>query len=281
MQFFLIFFVFRQKKLFFHTQIAMKRSVLLILTFICSCIGSILLADDDLGFGLELEASKKISQNLKVAVTAEARTQECIDFWDRFSVGADVTYRIYKQKNSPWKLSANAGYQFIDRYKPAHLSSSGRNWITSYWTTRHRGFASIKGSYQFLKHWTVSLRERCQYTYTVEGNVARYYANRTDADKNGTRNKDKNVGGTDRQVMRSRLEVSWGRKRSPWEPFVNVEVFNDLKDGFAYDQIRYGIGTDYNLNSRNVIGLSYRYKCVNEADKENKHMVKANYTFKF
>ncbi len=256
----------------------MKRSVLLILTFICS---SILLADDDLGFGLELEASKKISQNLKVAVTAEARTQECIDFWDRFSVGADVTYRIYKQKNSPWQLSANAGYQFIGRYKPAHLSSSGRNWITSYWTTRHRGFASIKGSYQFLKHWTVSLRERYQYTYTVEGSVARYYANRTDADKNGTRNKDKNVGGTDRQVMRSRLEVSWGRKRSPWEPFVNVEVFNDLKDGFAYDQIRYGIGTDYNLNSRNVIGLSYRYKCVNEADKENKHLVKANYTFKF
>ena len=261
----------------------MKKTILLILTLFSCNIGNHLMADDDFGFNLELEASKKINQNLKVAVTAEARTQECIDNWERFSFGADATYRIFKRKSSPWQVSANAGYQFIDRYKPAHLSQSGRNWITSYWSPRHRGFASIKGSYKLTKAWTVSLRERYQYTYTTEQHVARYYANRANG-KNGTRNDDKIAGGTDRQLLRSRVELNWERKRSPWEPFAYIEVFNDLKDGLAYNQIRLSIGTDYNLNARNAVGLSYRYKSEkgeNDDDQEIGYIIKASYTFKF
>lgn len=262
----------------------MNKSVLLILSVICCNFGNQLLADDDFGFDLELEASKKINQKIKVAVMAEARTQEYIDFWDRFAVGADATYRIYKKKTSPWQVTANAGYQFIDRYKPAHLSSSGRNWITGYWSPRHRGFCSIKGSYEFYRHWTVSLRERYQYTYHAEKHVTRYYANRTKVEKNGTRNDDKIIGGFNRQMLRSRVEVGWSRNRSPWEPFVSVEVFNDVKYSFAQDQIRFSIGTDYKLNDYNVIGLSYRYKRAEDADSDDEEvgqLVKASYTFKF
>lgn len=130
----------------------------------------------------------------------------------------------------------------------------------------------------------MSLRERYQYTYHAEKHVTRYYANRTKVEKNGTRNKDKIIGGFNRQMLRSRVEVGWSRNRSPWEPFVSVEVFNDVKYNFAQDQIRFSIGTDYKLNDHNVIGLSYRYKRAEDADSDDEEvgqLVKASYTFKF
>lgn len=255
----------------------MKRTVLLLLTSLGAWLAtpSGVIMADDFGTGVEVEASHKIGKKLKVGLTGEFRTQDGLNEVERYAVGADASYKLYKEKKSPWEVSAAVGYVYIDRFKPQHLSSSGKNVIAEYWSPRHRGTASLTASYKFLKYWTISLRERYQYTYLTEQFVERTKV------LTGKRNDDKVIGGYDKQMLRSRVQLKWERKRSPWEPFVNVELFNDVKYSFAVNQIRYTIGTDYSLTKNNIVGVAYRYKDKSDSDEAAGHLVKFSYTFKF
>lgn len=255
----------------------MKKTILTLL----ACVGGWLantdamLWADDFGTGVELEATKKFASKLKLGLTGEYRTQDGVNESERWAIGANASYKLYNKKKSKWEASANAGYLFISRYYPEHLSSSGKNVITAYWSPRHRAFASLTGTYKINKQWELSLRERYQYTYIAEQFVERYKV------RNGVRNDDKIIGGTDKQMLRSRLQLKWNKKKCPWEAFVNTEAFSDTKDSFSLNQMRYTVGAEYKVNKHNAIGLSYRHKDKQDADEESTHLLKASYSFSF
>ena len=223
---------------------------------------------DDTGFGLEVGAEKKISKDLTAEVEGEYRTQDGLSETERWSIGASLDYKLAK-----W-LKADAGYCLIGRNIPERLTEKGKL-QSQYWSPRHRAFVSLTGSWKLPAHWELSLRERYQYTYEVERNVERHNP------ATGERLSDKVKGGDADQLLRSRVQLKWSRKRSPWAPYVNVEMLNDLRDAMGIDQMRYTAGVDYKLNKKNTLGASYRFKDKSDKDDDKGHLFSVQYSYKF
>lgn len=262
----------------------MKKSILILLA--CMVGTSSIVMADDFGTGIELEATKKVNKKLKVSLSGEFRTQDGVNDVERFAVGIDASYKFYKKKSSPLELSAAAGYSFIDRSIPAETKKRydegewDGEYVVGYWSQRHRVHGTVTASYKIGKRWTLSLRERYQFTHSMADSVKQYKTNVYN-EPYQLKKRLQSVGDKDKAYLRSRLQLKWERKRCPWEPAASIEVFNDVKDGFKENQLRYSIGTDYNLNANNCFGIAYRYKDKNDSDEAKGHLVKFSYTFKF
>lgn len=243
---------------------------------------------DDFGTGIELEATKKVNKKLKVSLSGEFRTQDGVSDVERYAVGIDASYKFFKKKGNPLEMSAAAGYTFIDRSVPAKNKVRGDEgewdgeYVVGYWSQRHRAHGTVTASYKIGKRWTLSLRERYQFTHSMADSVKQYKTYEA-APHNPyqLKKRQQSVGGKDKADLRSRLQLKWERKRCPWEPAACIEVFDDVKDGFKVNQLRYTIGTDYNLNTNNTFGIAYRYKDKEDSDEAKGHLVKLSYTFKF
>jgi len=223
---------------------------------------------DDKGAGIELSASKKVTKGLSISLDGEVRTQEAVSEMERFSIGADLSYKI-----SSW-LKADAGYLLMAKRT---LEKAKKNYVYSaYWSPRHRAFSSLTFSWEPIKHFEISLRERYQWTQTPGVNVKRYYVRYP-----GVRAADKWAPTADEHLLRSRIEVQYSRKKLAWEPYVSIESLNDLSDGFANDQMRYTLGTDYRINKHNKVGLSYRYKDKSNSEEDKGHLVTVSYNHAF
>ena len=147
-----------------------------------------------------------------------------------------------------------------------------------YWYTRHRGTASLTGSLK-IGRLKLSLRERYQFTYrmTAQCNRERYYymyfpplfemwdeTPETLTDNKNTKSDHK---------LRSRLSVSYDIKKCPFEPFAEVEVYNALDNTFAFDKIRYTLGTDYKVSKKAKIKVYYRYQDYSDIDDISDHIL--------
>lgn len=233
----------------------------LILSLIIQLIGlSTLHAEDhDLGFGIEAESSHKVNKGLNVNIEGEVRTQDGMADVERLAIGAGVDYKITK-----W-LKSDIGYTLLMRNFPERTSSKYQ-W-SQYWSPRHRAYISMAGFYSVTKHLTLSLRERYQYTYETKRYVERHNID------TGDRASDKVEGGDGEHLLRTRLQLKWGRKKSNWSPYANVEILNDLQDAMHLDQTRYTIGIDYKINKSNTIGLSYRFKDKSDRNENKGHLI--------
>ena len=242
---------------------------------------------DDFGTGIELEATKKVNKKLKVSLSGEFRTQDGVSDVERYAVGIDASYKFFKKKGNPLEMSAAAGYTFIDRSVPAKNKvrwDEGEwdgEYVVGYWSQRHRAHGTVTASYKIGKRWTLSLRERYQFTHSMADSVKQYKTYELTHQPYALKKRLQSVGDKDKAYLRSRLQLKWERKRCPWEPAASVELFNDVKDSFTWTQLRFNIGTDYNLNSNNTFGIAYRYKIKSESDEPKGHLVKLSYTFKF
>ena len=133
-------------------------------------------------------------------------------------------------------------------------------------------------------YFSFSLRERWQYTYRPEAQDKKYnFKWAEDADDNDyiSGYAMEPVKGKGKNVLRSRLQVSYDIPNSKFEPFANAEMFND-NDGIS--KMRYQIGTDYKIKKKHVLSLTYRYQTVNNNDDEgegNAHLIGLGYMYKF
>ncbi len=227
---------------------------------------SFLLAEDT-GAGVEISASKKIAKGMEASIEAEVRTQDAVSQMERWSIGADLDYKFNK-----W-LKADLGYALLMRNIPERTSNK-YDW-EQYWSPRHRAFASVVGTWKLPKHFSLSLRERYQFTYETQQNVERYYIGTT------KRASDKVEGDESEHLLRSRLQLSWGRKKCAWSPYLSVEALNSLNDSFHLEQMRYTLGTDYKINKKNSMGLAYRYKDKNNSEESKGHLITLKYSYEF
>ena len=81
--------------------------------------------------------------------------------------------------------------------------------------------------------------------------------------------------------LRSRLQVSYNIKGFPFEPFAEVEVYNELDKAFALDKVRYTVGTEYKINKKNKLKVYYRYQDYADIDEVNGHALGLGYAFEF
>lgn len=240
---------------------------------------------DDFGVWTSIDASKKLSDKIKLGLEGEFRTTDGLKIVDRRSLGVSLSYKPYK-----W-LKADAGYIFMNAYEPEKTSikevhEDGKydyNVDNAYRVNKERLFVSLTGSFKF-KRLEFSVRERLQYTYTHPGATMedkyrwgwdenlenRKQTVDTDAEYKGSKNNT---------TLRSRLTVKWDIRKCPLKPFVSAELFTRVDEWRFHDKIRYRAGADYKIDKDNSVSLFYIYQNANDDDEPAGHAIGASYSF--
>ena len=270
-------------------------------------------AQSDFGVWTSIEGSTKVNKNLELSLEGEYRTQDMSSMTERVSGAVNLSY---KNKNFLPFLKADVGYTFMSmnyqgettiKYETEddgsyELDAEGNpipkhmNVDDAYWTARHRATASLTGSVKWGR-FKFSLRERYQYTYRMPSQCDRtrwYYRKRTgkyylDEDLfngDGSLNENYSYMTDEKKAksdhkLRSRLSASYDIKKCPFEPFAEIEVYNELDNAFAYDKIRYTVGTEYKINKEHKLKLYYRYQDYADIDEVSGHVLGIGYAFEF
>lgn len=247
----------------------MKRHI----CFIVAVLGLTLTAHaqgNDFGMWYEIGAEKKLSSKWSLGVEGEFRTRNNTKTADRWSAGLSGEYKISKV------LKVSAGYLFLydNNMEEFDLKKDGfrpNKWTPSYWGVRHRFNLSLSGNVDWGR-FNFALRERWQYTYRPAADGKKY-----DFDEEAWTS----VRGKGKNVLRSRFQVSYDIPHWKFDPFANMELFND-DEGIS--KTRYQVGVDYKYKKKHVFSLTYRYQDVNSNDDDsevNSHLLGLSYKYKF
>ena len=268
-------------------------------------VASNMVAQSDFGVWTSIEASTKLNKQLELSLDGEYRTQSNSSLTERIATGISLSY---KNKKVPF-LKADVGYSVMSMYGLGETAIKyctvddddyeevegnpiprHKNVDSPYWYTRHRVTASLTGSVKWGR-FKFSLRERYQFTHRMRSYCDRerhYYFGEPlykwdyeleDFGQPETLVDEKKAKSDHK--LRSRLSVSYDIKQCPFEPFAEVEMYNELDKAFAYDKIRYTVGTDYKFNKEHKLTLYYRYQDYADIDEVSGHILGIGYAFEF
>lgn len=229
-------------------------------------------ADSEGGLILGVEAEKSITKKWGVALEVDMRSRNNFRTMDRWGFGLGTGYKFNKY------LKVDVGYKLLDynmREKISYKTSGAYNhWRPSYWGIKHRVTASVTGQYKFPFNLKIALRERWQMTCRPEKTV-----NRWDFDDEAW--EDKVRASRCKHQLRSRLEISYDKKRALFTPFASVELYNS----WSLEKIRYTVGTDLRLSKQHSLTAFYRFQNQREVDEDeydpDMHFIGLGYKFKF
>jgi len=222
-----------------------KNSIGLLLFCLCAFVFQAR-AQDEFGTSMEVKVSKKIIKGLQFSLEEEFRLRENMGTTDRFSTTAELSYKVIDY------LKIGGAYNLINY-----------NHEKKGWEIRHRYYFYATGSYTFNR-FTLSLRERFQSTYRVGVEETAKRAN-------------------PKLYLRSKLEIEYDIRKSPFEPYASVELYNTLNDPQKneIDRVRYTGGCKYKLNKQHALQLYYRYVSYADDEENSKHLIGLGYSFKF
>lgn len=243
------------------------------LAFLLALHCTLATAQSEGGLIVGAEAEKKINKQLSIGLEAEMRTRNNFKTMDRWKFGVGASYKLTK-----W-LKASAGYDLLDynnREKISYKASGAYNhWRPSYYGVKHRFNIALTGAYKFQNNIKVSLRERWQYSYRPETSTDRWDFDEAQWEDDYTRS------GKGKNQLRSRIEVSYDKKRAKIEPYASAEFYHS----WAIEKVRYTVGADYKLNKQHSIGAFYRFQNMKNVDDEDydpdMHYLGIGYKFKF
>ena len=247
-----------------------KHALTLLLLLLCTIVRA-QSTGDDFGIWYTLGAQKKLSQQLSISLEGEYRTRNNARTTDRWTIEAAAAWKPNRN------LKIEGGYKFIDEQRQEKISYTTtpinlKHWRPSYYHIRHRVFLGAEASIQ-IQRFTISLRERWQYTYRPDKSVTRY-------DFDDERWEQHNVGAKAKHELRSRLKMEYDFPHWKLDPEVSAELFN----AWRTEQIRLTIGTDYKIKKHHVIKAFYRFQINNEEGDiydYNEHILGLGYQFRF
>ena len=248
----------------------MEKRIIIALLF-SACLLPSHAQSDDFGVWTDIGVEQKLNSRWSVEGGAELRTRDNSKELDRWSLGADVNYKL-----TNW-LKLSAGYMLIDDHR-YNLNDKGTKYA-DFWGLRHRFNVSLTASQSF-GDLSVSLRERWQYTYRPEMTVARYYV-RTNSIKGyeeGEYADDHTYSGKGKNVWRNRLMLKYKLSRTI-RPYVSAE--SSVASGL--EKMRYGAGSEIRLDKHHSFDVKYIYQRYydDDADEGNCHVLGVGYTYKF
>ena len=224
---------------------------------------------DDFGLWMTVGMEKKFNKKWSVGAEFEYRLKDNIDDsgWgepSRWTLAISADYKVLS-----W-LKFDAGYKFMRDHYCAEWNESKYRESRGYWDTRHRVYVSATASYK-IQNVKLSLRERWQYTYRPE--VADVTYDWEDDEFMPKKGKGKNVS-------RTRLHISYDKKKAKFEPYISYEIYAAKK----WEKMRYTAGCEFKLNKHNVVDVFYRYQDLRKDDNFNdrdSHILGVGYTYKF
>ena len=273
-----------------NLRLKVKRGIICAVVFAMAampCSQALANDSDDFGVWTSIDASKKLTDKLKLGLEGEFRTTDGLSIVDRRSLGVSLSYKAYK-----W-LKADAGYIYMNAYEPGKTSIKDvygegmydYNVDNAYRVDKERLFVSLVGSFK-VGRLEFAVRERMQYTYTHpsatmeekwrwETTGESLVPNELNLDKTEAEYKDSKNNTT----LRSRLTVKWDIRKCPIKPFVSAELFTRVDEWRFHDKIRYRAGADYKINKDNSVSLFYIYQNANDDDEPAGHAIGASYSF--
>lgn len=236
---------------------------------------------DDFGVWASVSADKKINKKWSVGAEAELRTRDDSKNVDRWSLGVAANYKL-----ASW-LKASVGYVFLydNNQRISYFDETDDEVLDGdaevgdpkkrgeYWGTRHRLNLSVTASQKF-GNWKLSLRERWQYTYRPEYTVDERWS----YVKQAWDGKEHTYSGKGKNVLRSRFQVEYDKRKAQLTPYASVELFN----AWGLQKVRYTIGADWKISKQHTLGAYYRYQTVNDDDdsEPNRHIIGVSYQIK-
>lgn len=220
------------------------------------------------------EFSAKLPKSFSVDAGVEYRSADWFKHSSQWSAEASVGYKPIK-----W-LKVAAGYKFIQEWEPEGVTSNKGKAYGDYWNSKHRVSVGATGSLK-LRKFTLSLRERYQYTYRPSHVIP--FLDSDDGNRT--------INAKSSHILRSRIQASYKpKKKSPWEPYVSFELYTMLSDvnhtedttegAKFYDKIRATAGCEYKINKHNTLELFYRYtRSVDPDENDSPHTIGLVYSF--
>ena len=241
---------------------------------------------DDFGVWTSIDASKKLTDKIKLGLEGEFRTSDGVSIVDRRSLGISLSYKPLK-----W-LKADAGYIYMNTYEPEKISIKEQfddtrydyNHDHAYRANKERLFASLTGSFK-AGRLEFAVRERLQYTYThvaatMEDKYRWEYVGGNLNEPTETVNTEAEYKDSkNNTTLRSRLTVKWDIRKCPLKPFVSAELFSRIDEWRFHDKIRYRAGADYKIDKDNSVSLYYIYQKTNDDETPAGHAIGASYSF--
>ena len=178
---------------------------------------------NDFGMWISAGTEKNVNYSWNLGVSTEIRTKDNTGSVDRWQLGVSGTYKVSKL------LKLGGGYEF-------HLKNHTIDNVTEM-VPRHRLKFDITSGCKVVNWLKLSLRERYQYTYTMQK------VNADASHEHHLRNQFK-------------VEIANG-KMYGWSPFASVEMFNNLGKQFQIDEMRMAVGTSFSINVHHAINLGY------------------------
>lgn len=256
---------------------------------------------DDFGVWTSAEVQKDISKQFSIDGGFGFRAEDKLRQASRWDFSLGLTYKPVKF------LSMSAGYTFIHDYSPTEAEvnyneeneRNGYNVDHAFWRNKHRAVFSITGKVD-CGRFTFSLRERYQYTHSVEDETLRdryrtqlpesmdpsaYTGDRYEY--NGqyfTRftTEPQRKKAKDRHYLRSRVQVEYNIRHCPWTPYASYEFSNNLSDKLHLDKMRLTIGAEWKITKQHRLDLAYVYDNGHDDDTNSDiHAISIGYKFKF
>lgn len=259
--------------------------------------------DGGMGLWSSIGLEKDLPKGMNAGIEAEYRLRDGLSATDRWSIGASLSKRLYRNAAKTFNVRAELGYKFINAVRPEEtkFKSDGfsiedvlydYNILSEYWQNRHRLSATLSASYE-LGRFKFSVKERYQYTYESESECDRE-KHRFELDEEKLENqgivearempveKDIKTNAADsKQVLRSRLQASYNIPHWKYDPFVSYELFNGLDSGFDLRKMRVNAGVDFSFNKKHYFKLSYLWQDNSDDDEPAGAAVCIGYTFSF
>ena len=205
-------------------------------------------ATDDFGMWMSAGTEKKLNDRWNIGTSIELRTKDNTGSVDRWQLAINGAYKVSKF------LKLGGNYELHLRNRTV---DTGKEMVP-----RHRFMFDITPGGK-VQHWLkLSLRERYQYTYTVQKS---------------------NVKAIHEHHLRNRLKAEIDNSNMKgWSPYLSVEMFNNLSKQFEIDEMRMAIGTTYSIHTHHVINLGYLLDLKRSADGLDKvlHVITVGYVYK-
>lgn len=245
------------------------------------------------GDGLALWSSAGIEKKLAKGLSADFETEYrlCNDLsqMDRFTIGASVSYRLYRNPAKTFNVKADLGYKFLKTYNESNITLKNivngyqeYNEDEEYFLNKHRAYTSLSAQYE-IGRFSFSLRERYQFTYNysvaVKETKYRYSSSFGKLMPSETIEEYKSAKKIN--VLRSRFEADYDIPGFKINPFASIELFNDLDNGLNLEKTRYTIGGTYSFAKDHSLKIYYVYQNNQDDDEPGGSAIGISYGFEF
>lgn len=276
----------------------MRKSALL---FIGLCfLTASLSAQSNWGLRGNVGVEKKIGKGFNAGLEANYYQTDNFRNTDRWSVGASVSKRLYRNEAKTFNVKATLGYKYMNvyhdwstKYKddadgvenrldPQYYISNGYdfNLNNAYVDTRHRVTASLQAAWE-VGRFKISLRESYQYTHT---DSAEYTKDKYRVDSQNQWTVKTELDGkspSDSRKLRSRISVDYNIPHWKYDPFVSYEMFNGIDKGFRTEKSRITAGVEFSFNKMHNFEVAYMWQNQHDDDEPAGSFICLSYKFDF